>query len=88
VRYPKVVVEVLSDSTREYDRGDKFLLYRASPTLEEYVLVEAARREVEVYRRETDGTWVSHRYRGDEDIELASVDARCPVAAFYDDIDV
>jgi len=88
VRYPTVVLEVLSDSTREYDRGDKFGHYRSSPTLEEYVLVETERREVEVFRREADGAWVGHRYRDAEDIELASVDVRCPVAAFYEDIDL
>lgn len=88
VRYPKVVFEVLSTSTRDYDQGDKFALYRASPTLEEYVLVEATRREVEVYRRERDGAWVSRRYRDDEEFEPASVDTRCPVAALYENTEI
>ena len=40
VTNPCVIVEVLSDATRDYDRGEKFTLYRAIPTLQEYLLIE------------------------------------------------
>lgn len=48
---PRVVVEVLSDTTEAYDRGRKFAFYRACPTVQEYMLVVTAYQEVEVYRR-------------------------------------
>ncbi|MEN9216876.1 MAG: Uma2 family endonuclease [Gloeomargarita sp. HHBFW_bins_162] len=40
IRYPQLIVEVLSPSTASFDRGDKFKFYRRLPTLQEYVLVE------------------------------------------------
>jgi Uma2 family endonuclease len=55
---PLVIIEVLSPSTEAYDRGKKFLLYQAIPSLREYVLVSQASRGVEVYRRQPDGPWL------------------------------
>lgn len=54
---PKLIVEVLSDSTAAYDRGDKFAEYQKLPSLEEYVLIEPLRRRVECFRRQSDGSW-------------------------------
>ncbi len=48
---PIVLVEVLSRSTRAYDRGDKFKFYKKIPTLQEYVLVDSERVHVEVLSR-------------------------------------
>lgn len=53
VGQPKLVIEVLSDSTERDDRSDKFYAYRRLPSLEEYVLVAQDTLRVEVYRRET-----------------------------------
>jgi Uma2 family endonuclease len=55
---PRVIVEVLSDSTEKYDRGDKFKHYRKLPSLQEYVLVSQDRLQVERYVRQTDDTWL------------------------------
>ncbi len=55
---PKLIVEVLSDSTAAYDRGDKFAEYQKLPSLEEYVLIEPLRRRVECFRRQSDGLWI------------------------------
>lgn len=46
---PIVIIEVLSDSTKDYDRNDKFALYRESKTLREYVLIEQESLSVEKY---------------------------------------
>ncbi len=48
VQAPRLIVEVLSDSTEAYDRGRKFGLYRACPTVQEYVLVATKYQAVEV----------------------------------------
>jgi Uma2 family endonuclease len=53
VEQPKLIVEVLSNSTERNDRADKFQAYRRLPSLEEYVLVAQDAMRVEVYRRET-----------------------------------
>ncbi len=82
VRYPRVIVEVLSDSTEAYDRGDKFGYYRARSTVQEYVLVATKRQAVEVYRRTPDA-WTFHTYGPGDTIELPSIGARIPLAALY-----
>jgi Uma2 family endonuclease len=55
---PVIIVEILSRSTQSYDRGDKFMLYRAIPSLQEYILINSEKAGVEHYRRQPDQTWV------------------------------
>lgn len=60
---PAIIVEVLSDSTEKYDRGEKFAHYMRLTSLQEYVLVNQHRREIEVYRRpEGRGHWLQESY--------------------------
>jgi Uma2 family endonuclease len=53
---PLVLLEVTSDSSEEYDTGDKLEAYRTIPTLQEYILVSHRERRISVHRREGD-TW-------------------------------
>lgn len=50
IRYPKLIVEVLSPGTETLDRSDKFREYRSLPSLEEYILISSAQIDVEIYR--------------------------------------
>jgi Uma2 family endonuclease len=85
---PRVVIEVLSESTERFDRSLKFAYYRDCPSVLEYVLVNTDYQAVEVYRR-TEGQWGTfHVYRPGDDVELTSIDARFPVAALYRRTDV
>jgi Uma2 family endonuclease len=77
---PKLIVEVLSPSTEEYDRGEKFEHYQRIPSLETYVLV--GREIVEVFSK-TDAGWVCRRYAGKDVADLPSIGARLDVAALY-----
>jgi len=52
---PKVIVEILSPSTEEYDRGEKLLQYQQVPSIEEVVLIAQDQRAVEVFRRAAGG---------------------------------
>jgi len=88
INFPRLAVEVLSDATRAYDRSGKFVLYQQNPAMEEYVLVETRRREVEVRRRQVDGRWVAQVYRDGDDVRLDSVAAVVPIAVIYEDSDV
>ncbi|MGZ8433723.1 MAG: Uma2 family endonuclease [Candidatus Binatia bacterium] len=54
---PELIVEVLSESTRNYDRGDKFQQYRGIPSFREYLLVDQERVHVERYTKGNDGIW-------------------------------
>ena len=58
VTNPVVLVEVLSDSTEAYDRGEKFGHYRRIPSLAEYVLVSQRSPKIEVFRKNEAGKWV------------------------------
>ena len=57
---PKLIVEILSPSTANYDRGEKFVSYRQIPSLREYVMVDIDKRQIEVYRLGDQGLWVLH----------------------------
>lgn len=82
---PKVIVEVLSDSTEAYDRGAKAGHYRQIPSLAEYVLVAQNERLVEVHRKNERGKWELSIEARDGEIELSSVGARFTVEELYAD---
>jgi len=83
IQVPRVIVEVLSDSTEAYDRGEKSGYYRACPTVQEYVLVATRYQLVEVYHRTPDGWKEFQVYGPGDEIELKSIDVRFPLAALY-----
>ena len=80
---PIVVVEVLSDSTEEYDRGDKLDHYRRIPSLRECLLVSHRRRLLEVERRESDGSWTRHQAGPGERLRLESIGCDLDVDDLY-----
>ncbi len=55
ITYPCLIVEVLSDSTEAYDRGNKFFRYRQNPQLQDYVLVSSQEIAIDLYRKDSDG---------------------------------
>jgi Uma2 family endonuclease len=85
-RYPCLVVEVLSDSTEAFDRGDKFTDYRQMESLQEYVLISQTRPQVEVFRRNAEGLWVLHPYDAGDELSLTSVVWQGQVADLYEDV--
>ena len=58
LHHPRVIVEVLSDSTAAYDRGGKFAAYRMLESLQEYVLIDPERRSLEIFRRLPSNDWL------------------------------
>ncbi len=87
MREPRLIVEVLSESTEAYDRGDKFEQYRRFPSLVEYVLINPAKRRAEVFRADAGGHWVLHDYRSGEPIEFASLGLLVESSALYENLD-
>jgi Uma2 family endonuclease len=81
---PKVIVEILSKTTEDYDRGTKFLHYRALPSLAEYLLVAQDRVHVEHYVRQNDSWLLTETDRREDVIELSSVGAWLALADAYD----
>lgn len=83
--HPKLIVEVLSESTAAFDRGDKFAAYRQIDTLEEYALIDLDVRRSEIFRRNAEGLWVLHEFAGAASVEFASVGFTLSAAALYED---
>jgi Uma2 family endonuclease len=83
------LVEILSDVTRNYDRGDKFEHYRSIPTLRHYLLIEQSLRQVEHRHLEADGSW-SHEIATSPDqiVHLTEVGVDLPVARIYEGVEV
>ena len=88
IHYPRLVVEVLSRTTQDYERTDKFDLYRGCAALQDYVLVSTRRQSVHVYSRGDDGVWLLRPFGPGDDVLLPSIDFRAPIAAFYEDVEL
>jgi Uma2 family endonuclease len=74
ITYPSLIVEVLSRGTEAYDRGGKFRMYRNNPILKDYLLVNSARIEMDLYHKNDDGDWVIINYQEWDLVELKSID--------------
>jgi Uma2 family endonuclease len=59
---PTVIIEVLSPSTRNYDRDFKFKLYQEISTLKEYILVDSIKISIDIYRKTSEGRWKLIRF--------------------------
>ena len=81
---PKLLVEVLSDSTEAYDRGGKFAHYRTIPSFREYILISQTEPLVEVFFRRDDGIWELAPMKGlDATARLQSLQIELPLAEIY-----
>lgn len=80
---PVVVVEVLSDSSEAYDRGDKFAHYRTIETLQEYVLASQKEARIEHFRRLPDGSWLLRIFLRGAQVRLDSISAELSVDRAY-----
>ncbi len=84
---PTVIIEVLSASTRNYDRGDKFKLYRDIPTLKDYILVDSETIGIEAFSLNHEQNWVLKEYKSLEDIlAIPSIDCFIAVEEIYDSV--
>ena len=87
ITFPCLIVEVLSESTEAYDRGNKFFRYRQNPQLRDYLLVSSQEVAIDLYRQDSDGRWQIINYRTGDLVELQSVDLRFPIEQVYRGID-
>lgn len=81
---PVILIEVLSPSTKNYDRGSKFKLYRDIPTLKEYVLIDSETINVEIFAVNPEGHWELREYKDIHDvIEISYIDMRLSMEDIY-----
>jgi Uma2 family endonuclease len=72
---PKVIIEVLSDSTQKYDKTEKFRAYRSLPTLQEYILISQSGYYVEQFIKQTKQQWLFNALEGENNqLSLTSID--------------
>ncbi|MEP7212678.1 MAG: Uma2 family endonuclease [Acidobacteriota bacterium] len=84
---PQLIVEVLSDSTEAFDRGDKFTYYKSIETFSEYVLVAQHRPHVSQFIKHGDGFWINLEFNSlAEAVELRSVSCSVPLESIYRDV--
>ena len=86
ITYPCLLIEVLSKSTEAYDRGGKFRMYRQNPILQDYVLVNSEKIEVDLYHKTDSGSWEIINYQAGDIIELKSVSLTFPIEQIYEGI--
>lgn len=83
VRFPKLIIEVLSPSTERVDKREKFFAYTTMESLEEYVLVAQDTKEITITRRANE--WRKEVISGsDASVTLASLGFNLPLAAIYE----
>ncbi len=84
---PQLIVEILSDSTEAFDRGDKFTYYKSIKTFSEYLLVAQHRPHVSQFVKHGDGFWANFEFNDLRDtLELRSVSISLPLIAIYRDV--
>lgn len=73
---PVLIIEIISPSTRQTDRREKLRVYQQIPTVQEYILIEQDKIQVEIHRRQANGSWITYFYNEgdlDERIEFQSI---------------
>jgi Uma2 family endonuclease len=81
---PTVIIEILSPSTKNYDRGGKFKLYRDIPSLKEFILIDTESISVEVFRLNATNHWELEEYKNVIDqLQIPAIDVRIPLQNIY-----
>ena len=82
-----VIIEVLSPSTKNYDRGDKFRLYRDIPTLKEYILIDSVSVGVEAFAINASGNWELREYNSIEDtLQIPTIEVALSLKDIYEHV--
>lgn len=81
---PSILIEILSPSTKNYDRGTKFKLYRDIPSLKEYILIDSEAISVEIFRLHENGHWQLDEYKNpDEFLKLFTIEFEITLKEIY-----
>jgi Uma2 family endonuclease len=84
---PTVIIEILSQSTKDYDRGTKFSLYRSIKTLNEYILIDSTSISVELFIRLEDNSWKLTEFRNlSENFHISTIALTLYLKDIYDDV--
>lgn len=80
-------MEVLSESTADYDLRDKFSAYRQLESFKEYILIDSRRMRVDTFYRETDQYWrIGSYYEPDQEVNVRTLNLQLPLRLIYADV--
>ena len=86
---PAVIIEVLSRSTKNYDRGEKFKLYRDIATLKEYILVDSESIHIEVFTLNEKNHWELEEYNNiNESLTIKAINESVLISEIYEKVKV
>jgi Uma2 family endonuclease len=86
---PSVIIEILSSSTRNYDKGEKFTLYREIDSLQEYILIDSERIMVEKFIRNPDNSWQLTEYKTiEKSFTITTLTIEMQLAAIYEGVKI
>ena len=84
VTNPLLIAEVLSKSTKDYDRGDKFLYYRSIPEFKEYILIDQTQYYVMQYVKTSENQWILTEYETEDAmINMSSINVELSLKQLY-----
>lgn len=84
---PAVIIEILSSSTKNYDRGEKFKLYRDIPALKEYILVDSETVHIEIFRLNAFNHWELEEYDAAEEmLYIKTIDEKIALTDIYNGV--
>ena len=84
---PAVIIEILSPSTKNYDRGEKFKLYRDIPTLKEYILVDSESMHIEIFRLNEAKHWELEEYHSTEQaLYIKTINENISITDIYEGV--
>ena len=85
---PVMIAEVLSKSTKSYDRDEKFAAYRTIPSLQEYILIDQYTMHIEQYFKTDNNQWIFSEFTdGNINLNLASISCQMTLSDIYDKVD-
>ncbi len=83
---PLMIAEVLSKSTRSYDKDGKFAAYRSIPSFQEYLLIDQYEMHIEQYFKSDNNSWIFSEYDANGTISLKSISFQFTLADIYDKV--
>lgn len=85
---PTVIIEILSDSTADFDRGYKFTYYKSIASFTEYILIAQDRPHVSQFVKQAENSWVNHEFNNINDkFFLESLDCELPLNEIYENVE-
>ena len=85
---PSVIIEVLSDSTTDFDRGYKFTYYKSIESFTEYILIAQDRPHISQFVKQAENSWVNHEFNNINDtFYLESLDCELPLTEIYENVE-